>query len=106
MTAVQSQELATNQQISAADQADSEFEQLLEAIPEANAAVPDNSTATEGAASDIITDDEFEALLDQLHGTVDKPVSPAQPSAATKEQADTHPAAPDQITDDEFEAAA
>ena len=71
-----------------ADDTDLEFEQLLSALDE-------NSQAA-GADSDIITDDEFEALLDQLHGPASISSSAPEISAST--------AAGDQISDDEFEA--
>lgn len=84
------------QQQSSDDQVDLEFEQLLNAIsPEtAKSATPITSTA-----SDIITDDEFEALLDQLHG----PAKSASSSAAHVVE-NTSASASDEITDDEFEA--
>lgn len=73
-------------------QADAEFEQLLGAIEETNDSTPVSSE------SEIITDDEFEALLDQLHGPVTSEV-PATPEPSAKAAA-----ASDEITDDEFEA--
>ncbi|GAP66757.1 chemotaxis protein histidine kinase-like protein [Mizugakiibacter sediminis] len=65
-----------------ADPVEDEFEALLAAADEAPA-----------AAGDPIGDDEFEALLDELHG---KGGAPGAPGAA--------PAAGDPIGDDEFEA--
>jgi len=102
----QPQALTVDEQLSVADQADAEFEQLLNAIPEANAGTTHTSSKpTEDTASDIITDDEFEALLDQLHGSAGQPAAPTQSQVVSDSQADTHSAAaPDQITDDEFEA--
>ena len=47
--------------------ADSEFEQLLDAIQPA-ASETAASEAEHGPVTDEITDDEFESLLDQLHG--------------------------------------
>ena len=80
------------------DAADLEFDQLLDAI----APTPDSSVAAESTGSDIITDDEFEALLDQLHGSghspsgqVDMPLEANHSATSTGD---------DQITDDEFEA--
>lgn len=73
-------------------QADAEFEQLLGAIAETSDSTPVSSE------SEIITDDEFEALLDQLHGPVTSEV-PATPEPSAKAAA-----ASDEITDDEFEA--
>ena len=54
-------------------------------------------TAPEQAASDDITDDEFEAFLDELHTPEAADKTPAEPS---KDQ----PEPGDDITDDEFEA--
>jgi two-component system chemotaxis sensor kinase CheA len=66
------------------------------------APAPDTSSSA-GGSIDEITEDEFEALLDELHGSTapgrenDKPSSaPSTPAAA--------PASGDDITDDEFEA--
>lgn len=84
-----------------ADQADAEFEQLLQAIPgAASTAAP---SAVSAADNEIITDDEFEALLDQLHGTapVTAPVAATEPKTAAQYSSDPNS---DQITDDEFEA--
>jgi len=50
--------------------------------------------------SDDITDDEFEALLDQLHGEA----SPGNAPEETKPAVATPPAGNDDITEDEFEA--
>ena len=68
-----------------------------------------------GSEADLISDDEFEALLDQLHGdgvptsVVAPPVAePAGPPAATTAPvlavAPARPGAADVIGDDEFEA--
>ena len=83
--------------------ADNEFEQLLGAL--------DDGAATEapvlpaGGADDEITDAEFEALLDQLHGegrfTVDADSGAARLAPEPKA---TETPASDEITDDEFEA--
>ena len=84
------------------DITDDEFEALLNALDEPEAAA---ETATPAAGSDEeITEDEFEALLDELHGKgkhggVPEPATatePAQEQAAASESED--------ITDDEFEA--
>ncbi|TDV48240.1 two-component system chemotaxis sensor kinase CheA [Pseudomonas graminis] len=108
------------------DITDLEFEQLLDSLnavkaqaagapaPAAAAAAPAApapvaappaaavSAAPAGtAASDEITDAEFESLLDQLHGKGQFAVDAVQPPAAV-----TPSAAPasDEITDDEFES--
>jgi len=84
----------------AEDSVDNEYEQLLDAI-QAPAAEP---TAESGAAPDEITDDEFEALLDQLHGKGSfSGASEAAPAGTAPAAAAPGPAS-DEITDDEFEA--
>lgn len=74
--------------------ADDEFEQMLQAI--------DTAAAVESAAaaSDEITDDEFESLLDQLHGKGQFSAAPAEAETPAEPVA----AAGDEITDEEFEA--
>lgn len=88
---------------------DDEFEQLLQAADAPSAPAPANEVAA--ASSDEITDDEFEALLDQLHGkgqfAVDSSAPVAAPVAAAAPVAPAPAAAVaggDEITDDEFEA--
>lgn len=111
------------------DITDAEFEQLLDAIsgvpanknPPANKAAPVTASvasppAAAGSASDDISEDEFEALLDQLHG---KGKGPGIEKASTAEKAETvaspAPSTPapvaataasdsDEISEDEFEA--
>ena len=76
--------------------ADSEFEQFLGAL-DGSVETPCSSTPDE------ITDEEFESLLDQLHGkgqfAAEQDAMPAAPAAAVAK-----PSASDEITDDEFEA--
>lgn len=88
---------------------DDEFEQLLQAADAPSSPAPVNEVAA--ASSDEITDDEFEALLDQLHGkgqfAVDSSAPVAAPVAAAAPVAPAPAAAVaggDEITDDEFEA--
>ncbi|WP_407274965.1 chemotaxis protein CheA [Halothiobacillus sp. DCM-1] len=59
---------------------------------------PDVISAVAAPSSDLITDDEFEALLDQLHGKgqFHTPAEVPSPGAVP-------PAASDEITDEEFE---
>ena len=74
---------------------------------------PTLAVAPVRADADLITDDEFEALLDQLHGD-GVPQAVAEPVAAAPEQtpppapapaiAPAHAPAGDVISDDEFEA--
>lgn len=86
--------------VETADQVDAEFEQLLEAIPDAQQV--DQSVAP-AAAGDHITDDEFEALLDQLHGPVTSAASAADVAPASTNETVSN-ASSNEITDDEFEA--
>ena len=52
-------------------------------------------------SADEITDDEFEALLDQLHGKGQFAAAPAEPAAVAQPVAEP---VTDEITDEEFEA--
>ena len=90
------------------DITDQEFEDFLNAIAEpeaAAAAVAEQPAASAAPAAagqgDEITDDEFEALLDEIHGK-------GQHGGTVEEAAPAAPAAAggggDEITDDEFEA--
>jgi len=78
------------------DSAEADFEQFLEAID----SPADKAEASAG--SDEITDDEFESLLDQLHGKGQFAIAAGAAPAPEPEVA----VAPvgDEITDDEFEA--
>ncbi len=95
------------------DITDEEFEQLLGALDEGNTSAPPPASSAGGdidlfgedeevksaakGGGDEITEDEFQALLDQLHGK-GKPVGgSAAPAPAAKGKAD-------EISDDEFEA--
>ncbi|KRW68103.1 chemotaxis protein CheA [Pseudomonas sp. TTU2014-105ASC] len=79
-----------------ADSAEADFEQFLEAIDSPA------DKAEVSAGSDEITDDEFESLLDQLHGKGQFAIAAGAAPAPEPEVA----VAPvgDEITDDEFEA--
>lgn len=93
------------------DITDIEFEKLLDAISETPAPVSEKNTPTPtvSTGSDEISEDEFEALLDQLHGkgkgprpdtVVEKPsAAVAAPVAVT-----TSSNSSDEISEDEFEA--
>ncbi|QLF94537.1 chemotaxis protein CheA [Pseudomonas sp. ABC1] len=72
--------------------ADTEFEQLLDAVAE----------PTASTSMDEITDAEFESLLDQLHG--DGQFNAAAISQAAPEVHAAAPSGSDEITDDEFES--
>ncbi|MTI63160.1 chemotaxis protein CheA [Methylophaga sp.] len=74
--------------------------------PEPEAAPAADATASNAAADDEITDDEFEALLDQLHGNAPpgsktEPEQPEQPVPAAPESGSSDS---DDITEEEFEA--
>jgi two-component system, chemotaxis family, sensor kinase CheA len=94
------------QETAAADDADAEFEAMLEQsaapVPEAGASTPTVS------GGDDITEDEFEALLDQLHGTGKAPTVDSVASARAEPAVAEKPAAAapggEDITEDEFEA--
>lgn len=74
----------------AMDAADLEFEQMLAMSS------PEPPEPTSAEMEDLITEEEFEALLDQLHG---EGKSPAAEPVAVAAAADS-----DEITEDEFEA--
>jgi two-component system chemotaxis sensor kinase CheA len=89
------------------DEAESEFEDILNEIQSKPAAAVAQPSAPVSGGPDKISDDEFEALLDEIHGPGKGPTPP--PAAAT-----TGGAAPqkpsaaygttERISDDEFEA--
>ncbi len=80
------------------DDADAEFEAMLAA---ATAQEATEETAETVSGADDITEDEFEALLDRLHGSGKAPAVAAAPAST---DAGNGTAAGDEITDDEFEA--
>ncbi|MDI3322869.1 chemotaxis protein CheA [Pontibacterium granulatum] len=91
----------------AQDASDAEFELLLNALDESNAAseAAAPTSAPASAGDELITDDEFEALLDELQSKGEGAFSqanaatpPAQPNAPVAKTDDGL------ITDDEFEA--
>lgn len=95
------------------DSADSDFEQILDAIEEPAAEVAPTAAPSAPADSSDITDDEFESLLDELHGKGKGPGAGAseaasQPaseqSVSPPEKAPAASGSDDVITEDEFEA--
>ncbi|WP_018015565.1 chemotaxis protein CheA [Teredinibacter turnerae] len=104
------------------DLTDDEFEGFLDAINDgegtASAPPPAPAGAAPGAAvsaagGDEISEDEFEALLDQLHGSGKGPTGGGAADEASPEPAAPAPSAPaasasggdsDEITPDEFES--
>lgn len=95
----------------AADAVDAEFEAMLQqSAPSPDEAASQASGADTVSGGDDITEDEFEALLDQLHGAGKAPTAetlpnspPPAPQAAPESAAETAGGA-DEITEDEFEA--
>ncbi|MGP7733939.1 chemotaxis protein CheA [Oceanimonas smirnovii] len=78
-----------------------EYQQMLGEL----AAEPEQEQAASGSDSDDITDDEFEALLDQLHGAGKHGGVPAEtPAADTAADKNTAGGDDELIDDGEFEA--
>ncbi|PCJ49975.1 MAG: chemotaxis protein CheA [Gammaproteobacteria bacterium] len=76
-----------------------ESEEETEEITEENAAADEKSKASD---SDELSDDDFEALLDQIHG---EGASPSQTKAKTKTKTKTKSTdSSSEMTDDDFEA--
>mgnify|MGYP005723517919 CR=1 FL=1 len=87
------------------DITDEEFENFLDAIDEGDGPKAEQSSEP-ASGSDEITEDEFEALLDQLHGK-GKIGATKSADAAPQPESGTPPKAPtstDEISDDEFES--
>ena len=78
---------------------DSEFDQMLRDLESAEQTQVQAQTDA-SAADDLITDEEFEALLDRLHG--EGQFSPQVAADEPKPSVEA-PAASDEITDEEFE---
>jgi len=95
----------------AADAVDTEFEAMLEqSAPSPGEPASQARGAETVSGGDDITEDEFEALLDQLHGAGKAPNAetlpnspPPAPHAASESAAETAGGG-DEITEDEFEA--
>ncbi|TCK18824.1 two-component system chemotaxis sensor kinase CheA [Thiogranum longum] len=85
------------------DEVDSDFEAMLD---QAGSAIPTGQKASVVGGDDI-TEDEFEALLDQLHGDGKGPVAHNNTDneiVAAPASGKSTPAASDDITEDEFDA--
>ena len=106
--AAESERLAANESIAqtpSGNITDAEFEQLLNAIADqpATAPAPIVSASTSSSSSDEITEDEFDALLDQLHGKGSAPGATAiAPVAVTAIPVSA--SSSNEISEDEFEA--
>lgn len=97
----------------AGDITDDEFEQLLDAIsdepgvasskPVTSNKTPETSGAKSSKKDDLIEDDEFEALLDELHGKGKGP-SASDPTPTATQAAESEGKKSDDISEDEFEA--
>jgi len=97
------------------DDVDAEFEAMLDQAAQNGPAADSNAAATV-SGSDDITEEEFDALLDELHGSgkvsaVGTGASPETPPPATSTPATPTPATPttaaadgDEITEEEFDA--
>ena len=70
-------------------------------VVEQTLAVAHEAVAQGETSADEITDDEFEALLNQLHGKGQFAAAPAEPAAVAQPVAEP---VSDEITDEEFEA--
>ncbi|WP_432697749.1 chemotaxis protein CheA [Marinobacterium sp. YM272] len=79
-----------------------DFESLLGDLAGASAEAQQSSSVDNGAP-DLITEDEFEALLDDLHGPGGAPGSESKPASPVETSAAEASAGGDLITDDEFE---
>ena len=104
------------------DITDEEFEQLLGALDQGQPASVAPAAVSAGGGGDIelfgedeevkaasvggdeITEDEFEALLDQLHGKGKKPGAASAPEPVQAAKPAAAASGSDEITDDEFEA--
>lgn len=106
------------EQSSGGDITDAEFEELLDAIAGTSSsseasnssAAPSVVASATSNSSDEISEDEFDALLDQLHGKGKGPGTSAESAPAASTSSAPAPAAPvpsvggDEISEDEFEA--
>ncbi len=86
------------------DLADKEFEELLDVLDEDDQrhptqAVPDDQNETD----DMISEDEFDQLLDELHGEGKRPGTTDITAKSTKSSSPVVAAQGDEITEDEFE---
>ncbi len=79
---------------------DDAFDRMLADL---DAAETDASADSNGAGDDLISDDEFESLLDDLHGKGKFQVPAAEANSAAAEKA-AGAADSEEITDEEFEA--
>lgn len=82
---------------SAADQSSAEFEMLLGDLESDKAAQDHAADSVASSSSDLITEDEFESLLDELHGPG------AAPGSDTSSGGGSGAAGDGLISDDEFE---
>lgn len=72
---------------------------VIAEVPESELVVEEDSSSSESGIEEI-TDDEFEALLDELHGNA----SPSKPATTVASTPASHVSESDDISDDEFEA--
>ena len=84
------------------DAMDAEFEAMLQAAQQGGANSGDDKVDDASASDDLITDAEFEAVLDQLHGEGKGPGASSSKAPAAGQSSSA--GGDDLITDDEFEA--
>jgi two-component system chemotaxis sensor kinase CheA len=101
---------ATDAQVQSGDDVDAEFEAMLDRA-EQSAPVADNDSADTVSGNDDITEEEFDALLDQLHGSGKAPAVAVEADVAnvSVEKTATPAAAAsvadsEEITEEEFDA--
>lgn len=100
-----------------ADAADAEFDQMVAASQDTASSdasddlfdMDDSSSSSSASGGDEITEEEFEALLNELHGEGGSPSTSKQPTKAETPPASPEPKAPvagsgDDISEDEFDA--
>ncbi|HED19508.1 MAG TPA: chemotaxis protein CheA [Gammaproteobacteria bacterium] len=93
----------TGTQVPGGDDVDAEFEAMLDQAAQGGPDAGNGSVAT-ASGSDDITEEEFDALLDQLHGSGKAPVPAA--GAEGSPAVPPKPASPgsDEISEEEFDA--
>jgi two-component system chemotaxis sensor kinase CheA len=74
-----------------------------EPVAEPVASVAVSSDTIDAGSVDDISEDEFEKLLDELHGSGGSPTAKTTPSNVTPIESKAVPSSTDDITDDEFE---
>jgi len=101
---------AADAQVQSGDDVDAEFEAMLDQAEQSDPVTDNDSTATV-SGSDDITEEEFDALLDQLHGSGKAPAIAAGADVPNVSVENTVTPAPadsaadsEEITEEEFDA--